>query len=313
MKFWNKWGERMNTTQLECFVSLASTLNYTKTAEQVYLTQTAVTKQIQSLEAELGARLFVRSTRSVSLTPVGNQFLPEATAMLGAYYHAKGWISSFNAESKHSLRIGYSDPNALHFVSRVFASMKAASDSAFLLPQFSLAQNDANLALLSKGQLDVVVGMKDAKFKDEAVEFIKLSDMGFSVVMPKNHPVARVAKRKKLLEIPAELLWPHNQVIQMPPYLLKNVFSKSGSYLIPVNENAENCLCSYTTETYALLKAGFGFAFVPEYLAIPDDELVIFPFAETKRAPFGLYVRKDALKENSSIINSFVAAARAQS
>ena len=300
----------MNTTQLECFVSLASTLNYTKTAEQVYLTQTAVTKQIQSLETELGARLFVRSTRSVSLTPVGNQFLPEATAMLGAYYHAKGWISSFNAESKHSLRIGYSDPNALHFVSRVLSAMKSDSDSAFLLPQFSLAQNDVNLALLSKGQLDVVVGMKDAKFKDESVEFIKLSDMGFSVVMPKNHPVAIEAEEKNLTEIPAELLWSHNQVIQLPPYLLKNVFSKSGSYLIPVNEDAENCLCSYTTETYALLKAGFGFAFVPEYLAIPDDELVIFPFAETKYAPFGIYCRKDSVEDKESVVHAFVERAR---
>ena len=300
----------MNTTQLECFVSLASTLNYTRTAEQVYLTQTAVTKQIQGLEAELGAKLFLRSTRSVSLTPVGVQFLPEATSILGAYYRAKGWISSFSAEKKHSLRIGYSDPNALPLVSKILLKMK--NDFQSIVPQFSLAQNDANLNLLSQGQLDAVIGMKDAKFRDEAVEFVKISDMGFVVVLPKNHPVAKAAKREKLQDVSGELLWEYRQVIQLPPYLLKNVFSKSGKYLIPVNEELENSLCSYTTETYALIKSGFGFAFVPEYLALPDEELVIFPYKETRLAPFGIYARKDSLEENGSAAKSFVSYAKSQ-
>ena len=96
----------MNTSQLECFISLASTLNFAKTAEQVYLTQPAVTKEIQALEAELSARLFIRTTRSVSLTEVGHQFLPEANSILNSYYHAKDWISSFHSKSKNSLRIG---------------------------------------------------------------------------------------------------------------------------------------------------------------------------------------------------------------
>ena len=43
----------MTTSQLECFISLAGTLNYMKTAEQLGLTQPAVSKQIQSLEKPL--------------------------------------------------------------------------------------------------------------------------------------------------------------------------------------------------------------------------------------------------------------------
>ncbi len=81
----------MNTTQLECFVSLANTLNYVKTADQLGLTQPAVSKQIKSLENELGTRLFDRTTRFVSLTQVGQQFLPEASNILNTYYHSKEW------------------------------------------------------------------------------------------------------------------------------------------------------------------------------------------------------------------------------
>ncbi len=43
----------MYTSQLECFISLANTLNYMNTSEQLGLTQPSVTKQIQALEAEL--------------------------------------------------------------------------------------------------------------------------------------------------------------------------------------------------------------------------------------------------------------------
>ena len=48
----------MNTQQLECFTTLAKTLNYAKTAEQLSMSQPAVSRQIQSLETELGAQLF---------------------------------------------------------------------------------------------------------------------------------------------------------------------------------------------------------------------------------------------------------------
>ena len=71
------------------------------------------------------------------------------------------------------------------------------------------------------------------------------------------------------------MLWEYPQVVQIPPYLLKNVFSK-GSHILPVNEKLDNILCSFASEVYGLVKAGFGFAFVPEYLAIPDRELVFY-------------------------------------
>lgn len=64
----------MNTQQLECFVTLAKNLNYAKTTEDLCLSQPAVSRQIQSLEAELNTKLFNRTTRSVSLTQVGFQF-----------------------------------------------------------------------------------------------------------------------------------------------------------------------------------------------------------------------------------------------
>lgn len=296
----------MNTTQLECFVSLASTLNFAKTAEQVFLTQPAVTKEIQSLESELSAKLFVRTTRSVSLTDVGRQFLPEAQSILNSYYHAKDWISSFHSKSKNTLRIGYMDSHTLPFINKVLANIK--DDFENLMPAFTVDQTDTNLNRLVHGQVDVVIGIKDSKFSDESIDFKTLHHDGFVIAFPKNHPVVRVAKRKKLKEISQEMLWSYRQVVQIPPYLLKNVFSK-GSHILPVNEKLDNIICSFASEVYGLVKAGFGFAFVPEYLALPDKDLVFYQFKETHRARFGIYYRKESLENKKSAVAKFVTVA----
>ena len=296
----------MNTTQLECFVSLASTLNFAKTAEQVYLTQPAVTKEIQSLESELSAKLFIRTTRSVSLTDVGRQFLPEANSILQSYYHAKDWISSFHSKSKSSLRIGYMDSNCLPFVTRVLGEIKNNFEK--LIPTFTVDQTDTNLNRLVHGQTDLVIGIKDSKFKDDSINFKMLHNDGFVIAFSKNHPVVKKAKKMKLTEIPQKMLWEYPQVVQIPPYLLKNVFSK-GSHILPVNEKLDNILCSFASEVYGLVKAGFGFAFVPEYLAVPDKDLVFYPFKETHHAPFGIYYRKESLEAKDSAVTQFLAQA----
>ena len=61
----------MNTVQLECFLAVADNLSFARAAEQLHITQPAVTHQISSLENELNVKLFRRTTRTVALTNDG--------------------------------------------------------------------------------------------------------------------------------------------------------------------------------------------------------------------------------------------------
>lgn len=70
----------MNTIQLECFLSVAEHLNFSRASEELKITQPAVSHQIRSLEEELDVRLFRRTSKSVSLTQEGMLFLGERTA-----------------------------------------------------------------------------------------------------------------------------------------------------------------------------------------------------------------------------------------
>ena len=61
----------MNSTQIKCFLALSETLNFTKAASRLYLTQPALSRQIVTLEQELNTLLFIRDSKNVSLTPAG--------------------------------------------------------------------------------------------------------------------------------------------------------------------------------------------------------------------------------------------------
>ena len=72
----------MDTLQLRLFVSLSQTLNFTKTANEFYVTQPTVSNYIKSLENSLGVTLLNRNSHSVSLTAEGKEFVNYANQML---------------------------------------------------------------------------------------------------------------------------------------------------------------------------------------------------------------------------------------
>ena len=72
----------MQLRHLRTFASVASTLNMTRASEQLHLSQSSVTEQIQALEADLGARLFERSRQGLKLTRAGHRLLDYAGDIL---------------------------------------------------------------------------------------------------------------------------------------------------------------------------------------------------------------------------------------
>ncbi|MGW5772065.1 LysR family transcriptional regulator [Streptomyces longwoodensis] len=74
----------MELRQLEYFVAVAEERNFTRAAERVHISQSGVSAQIRQLERELGAELFDRSGRTVTLTVAGKAALAHARAALAA-------------------------------------------------------------------------------------------------------------------------------------------------------------------------------------------------------------------------------------
>ena len=97
----------MNLNQLKYFISVAEHQSFTKAANQFYISQTAITQQIQALETAVDTPLIDRTTRPISLTPSGKTFLIEAKSILR---HMDTAIMRTREASKGlmgNIRIGY--------------------------------------------------------------------------------------------------------------------------------------------------------------------------------------------------------------
>lgn len=96
----------MNTTQLECFMSVANFLNFSRAAEQLRITQPAVSHQINTLEDELGVKLFHRTSKSVRLTQEGYMFTQYAGEILKVSEFSKARMKEMSQFAKARIVIG---------------------------------------------------------------------------------------------------------------------------------------------------------------------------------------------------------------
>ena len=94
--------------------------------------------------------------------------------------------------------------------------------------------------------------MKDAKFSADDISFQKLCDDAFVCVMNKQHPLAQKCKKRRQKSVSSADFWPYRQIIDIPPYLLKHVFSR-GHHIVPVNDELDNIICATTSEAYNIL------------------------------------------------------------
>src|SRR5512138_1336051 len=74
---------RIDTLGVQAFLAVADQGSFGRAAESLHITQTALSRRVQNLEAFLGVKLLERTTRSVTLTRIGVDFLPQARRLLG--------------------------------------------------------------------------------------------------------------------------------------------------------------------------------------------------------------------------------------
>ena len=97
----------MNLNQLRYFVSVAESGSFTKAAMNHFISQTAITQQMHSLEESVGAKLLDRGSRPVALTPAGRVFLKEARELLGKMDAALLRTREASTGLEGELRLGY--------------------------------------------------------------------------------------------------------------------------------------------------------------------------------------------------------------
>jgi|TARA_B110000211_G_scaffold208185_1_gene244544 DNA-binding transcriptional LysR family regulator len=91
--------------QLECFVAVAEELHFRRAGERLGLSQSALSERISALEHEVGARLFFRTTRQVSLTQAGSDFVNDAKSILNDIERSISNIRHTAESDLHHIRV----------------------------------------------------------------------------------------------------------------------------------------------------------------------------------------------------------------
>jgi DNA-binding transcriptional LysR family regulator len=159
----------MELRQLEHFVAVAEERNFTRAAERVVIVQSGLSSSIRTLEAELGAELFVRSTRRVSLTAAGQAFLPEARRTLASARAGRDAVAAVEGLRRGTLALGISQvlpasvdlPAAIAEFQRTYPAIEL---------RLSQAPPADQLSALREGSLDLCfIPLRDAPGPDLAV------------------------------------------------------------------------------------------------------------------------------------------------
>ena len=95
----------MDIQQLSYFIEAAQTMSFRKVSKRYFVSQPSISNSIGSLETELGAKLFFRTSHGVSLTAEGRELLPYATQALETMETAKSRIRDVRSSNKGTIRI----------------------------------------------------------------------------------------------------------------------------------------------------------------------------------------------------------------
>lgn len=242
----------MDTVNLQTFIAAAELESFSLAAEQLYLTQPAVSKRIATLEGELNAALFDRIGRRVSLTEAGRELLPRAKAILRDIEDSRRMISNLTGTVAGRLSIGTSHHIGLHRLPPVLRQFTKAYPEVVLDLQFM--DSEAACRAVQTGDLELgIVTLPLEPLADLHSEVIWPDPL--DVVVGHEHPLARQSKPRfaQLAEHPAILPSPGTYTRE----LLEQTLGKKGLQL------TAGMTTNYLETIKMMVSVGLGWSVLP--------------------------------------------------
>ncbi|MCF5710498.1 LysR family transcriptional regulator [Pseudomonas syringae] len=179
----------LDLRKLRYFLTVAEELHFGRAALRLHLAQPPLTRQISALEAELGFRLFDRTSRTVTLTPQGRHFLPYARAVLDQASLTEVIASKLAAGEAGQLVLGYASSIAL---SDLFSQTIQAFAQRYPEVQLTLVES-ASSSLYSKvvdGRVDVGLSRLQPEREQTDVQVLSLMEEPLVAALACDNPLA---------------------------------------------------------------------------------------------------------------------------
>lgn len=177
----------MDIAQLNCFISVAQTLNFTQAARRNGITQPAISHQINELEKQLSCKLFLRSRKVVELTGAGREFLPYAVEMVDLAEKAAFQVRQAEAGASGHLSI-----SALTTSSAVLSRCLSAFSKQYpdIFVDISFTSGRTQVLAMAQDKHDLHFAVREMVPQGETFEYLETHQDQLCLAVPKDHPLA---------------------------------------------------------------------------------------------------------------------------
>ncbi len=189
----------MYNRHLETFISVADLGSFSKAAEALYISSTAVIKQINLLEQELGLTLFERTHRGIELTKAGRSVYGDAKYIIRYSKDSVTRAKNAMQGEEKTIRIGNSFMTPAQYIVELWPKIKEyCPEVKFQIVPFENTQENAREILTNLGKnIDIVPGWFDENFWGiENCRAQKIEDDSLCCALSINHPLAFSEKLK---------------------------------------------------------------------------------------------------------------------
>ena len=247
------------------FLSLASTLNFTETANQLFVTQQAVSKHISQLEKELGIPLFVRSTHNVKLTPAGERCQTFFQKQMEDYTVFIESERENERKLSKSLRIGYNDWLDLgKAVSTARMRFHEQYPNITHIPERQ--PPDLLQAKLRGGELDIILVLRRFLRVESGLRIVPLAKFPMSILISRSLAESPGSTSiKELSKLPLIINSFSGETFQETAMRARNemaLFGLQNEKIVPVPNR---------DSVYTAVETGEGIAIACSFIQVPES------------------------------------------
>lgn len=256
----------MDNQNLKAFITVADCRSFSDAADQLYITQSAISKRIAQLELQIGKKLFDRIARQVSLTEAGKELLPRAQRILKEYEDALQAINDLSGEASGTLRLAISHHLGLHRLPPVLKQFSKQYPNATLDIEFMDSEKAYEQVLHGESEVAVITLALDSHHN---INSKKIWDDPLRFICAQDHPLANLKKPQlsDLAKYPIILPGLNTYTGR----IIQNLFQREGIPLkAPMSTN-------YLETISTMVEIGLGWSVLPETLV---RDLHVMPFKQ---------------------------------
>ena len=244
----------MDTRALKNFITLAETLHFTKTSEKVFIAQPALSRQIKELERSIGAQLFKRDKRNVSLTKAGAYFKEVAQQTIDQLDYAIKRTKQIHLGEAGEVKIGYTHSIVQTILPRIVKEIRTKFPGVKTV--LREMNNTDQYKDLAEGRLDI--GFATNIIAPENIKSKVFFEDVFVVVLPKTHHLLKEKKFDLSALANEPFILPHKIDGSAYVYTVESICLDAGFFPNVVHNTAS------VSSALKLVEAGLGVTIEPK-------------------------------------------------